>query len=237
MLLLAPVAPVAPPDPQTLSSWDRLWPLLVTAGLSLAVVLIVQLYVVPHVESRKRREERWESDLRRLGECAAFDLTEAASEYFSALLSSVWLADRADDPDVDPSRHHEATRVADERRRAAHERFRKAETQADWLADRVCSVASGHPQMRRLQLAVMGVQVKDLSGVDPTYRSGEAGPSQEQVDEANTSLREAIRGLLKVVEELAAGKMPRKSTRLSRARGRLVRRVRAVRRGLGRGDN
>jgi peptidoglycan biosynthesis protein MviN/MurJ (putative lipid II flippase) len=41
---------------------------LVGAATALVVQLVIQLYVVPRVETRKRRKDRWERDVRELGE-------------------------------------------------------------------------------------------------------------------------------------------------------------------------
>jgi hypothetical protein len=39
--------------------WDDLVPLLLGAAATLGVTTFVQLRIVPRVESRKRREDRW----------------------------------------------------------------------------------------------------------------------------------------------------------------------------------
>jgi hypothetical protein len=61
--------------------WGTLWPLLLTALLTLAVTLWVQLYIVPRVETRKRRDDRLERDLLALGELLTFEQPAAANAF------------------------------------------------------------------------------------------------------------------------------------------------------------
>jgi hypothetical protein len=53
--------------------------LLVGAGLALISQTRVQLSVVPRVEARKRREDRWERDVLLLGELLTSELPDRAS--------------------------------------------------------------------------------------------------------------------------------------------------------------
>jgi hypothetical protein len=55
-------------------------PYLVGAATALAVQLVVQLYIVPRVETRKRREDRWERNVLELGELLTSLLDRRASE-------------------------------------------------------------------------------------------------------------------------------------------------------------
>lgn len=213
----------------TLSGWDRLWPLLVTAALSLVVVLVVQIYVVPHVESRKRRDDRWENDLLRLGETLTFEVNDAASEYLSALYHLAILTRTAADPDRDPERLHEARRQAETRLRDARERYRKTVGRADWLADRVAAAGSGEPEIRRLTLAVAGLSVHDLSDADPTFHGDDFELTEEAVVAVWDMQREVSRNAINQVKVLASGRAPRRRTPLGHLWLRLRRWTRLAR--------
>ena len=54
------------------SGWGWLAPIvavLIGALAALAAQLVIQLYVVPRVETRKRREDRWERDVGTSASC------------------------------------------------------------------------------------------------------------------------------------------------------------------------
>jgi hypothetical protein len=67
------------------TTWDRLWPVLLAASLAFAAAMLVQLVIVPRVEQHKRREDRWEVDVRDLGEHLSFAVTETSSGHISAI--------------------------------------------------------------------------------------------------------------------------------------------------------
>jgi hypothetical protein len=72
-----------PTEPDSPSFWDRLWPVFLGAVFaflfSLTIALLVQLVIVPRVEARKRREERWERDVLTLGELLTAELPGLAT--------------------------------------------------------------------------------------------------------------------------------------------------------------
>lgn len=53
---------------------------LVGAATTLVVQLVIQFYAVPRVETRKRREDRWERDVRELGDLLTTELRRRAYE-------------------------------------------------------------------------------------------------------------------------------------------------------------
>ena len=53
---------------------------LVGVATALAVQWVVQFYIVPRVETRKRREDRWERNLLELGDLLTTQLAECALE-------------------------------------------------------------------------------------------------------------------------------------------------------------
>ena len=79
------------PDPQVIrivsSGPGWLVPIaavLVGAAAALVAQWVVQIHIVPHVEKRKRREDRWERDVRELGELLAMRLPDLAAEAYGA---------------------------------------------------------------------------------------------------------------------------------------------------------
>jgi hypothetical protein len=71
------------------------------AALSLAVQAVIQLYVVPRPEVRKRREDRWERDVRELSELITTQLSERAANAWDA--QAIFREKRQDGGDVDPA--------------------------------------------------------------------------------------------------------------------------------------
>lgn len=59
---------------------DTLVPYLIGAATALAAQMVIQLYVVPRVETRKRRVDRWERYVLELGEVLTTMLSERAEE-------------------------------------------------------------------------------------------------------------------------------------------------------------
>ena len=80
---------------------DVLLPYLVGAATALVVQLVVQLYVVPRVETRKRREDRWERNVLELAELLATDVAKSASEAKVAQWVCLDLRVMAADPSAD----------------------------------------------------------------------------------------------------------------------------------------
>jgi hypothetical protein len=55
-------------------------PYLVGAASAFVVQFLIEIYVKPHVETRKRREERWEKDVLELGEVLSTTVADRALE-------------------------------------------------------------------------------------------------------------------------------------------------------------
>lgn len=68
--------------------------LVIGAGLAMLAQAVVQLRVVPRVEARKRREDRWERDVLALGELLTAELPDRATaarreQWFLQLMNSL----------------------------------------------------------------------------------------------------------------------------------------------------
>lgn len=103
--------------------------LILGAALTLLATLIVQWFVVPWVEARKRREERWERYVLELGELVSFQLPMAAQAYLDFLLHHAVIA-----PGLDAERDDD--RFLEERQPVLSERLQMMQRFA-WLANRV----------------------------------------------------------------------------------------------------
>ena len=89
---------VVTPQPGWLGT---LLPYIIGAATTLAVQLVIQLYVVPRVETRKRREDRWERNVVELAELLATDVVNSASDAKVAQMACHDLQEMAADPRID----------------------------------------------------------------------------------------------------------------------------------------
>lgn len=110
--------------------------LLVCGALaSLGATALVQLGVVPHVESRKRLEDRWESDVRDLGRLLHFEFADAKAEMSTTLLLSVFISARR--TDLTPKELLSLRNDQAERSRMSRLTLARANDQVLWLVDQV----------------------------------------------------------------------------------------------------
>lgn len=122
--------------------------LLVGAVLAVAAQSFLQLVVVPRVEARKRREDRWERDVLALGELLAYELVPQRQAAARTAEASARLRAAADAGEqVDGSVLDEARTAAQEDADALATAFR---IRGRWLLHRV---VEGAPR---------GVDVSDL---------------------------------------------------------------------------
>jgi len=171
------------------------------AALTLAVQLVIQFCVVPRVETRKRREDRWERDVRELGELLTTQLAEradAANVEQSAFRFLLQLESTAD-ADKDKVSH-----LKDEhslKARHATAAFNDlAHTRVPWLVGRVKSIDPDSAEIVKFGTVarhhrIRAISVDDWSGVyvhpeDPTF------------DEAWDQERDARRALVEQVTAL-----------------------------------
>ena len=111
---------------------------LVGAATTLAVQWVVQIYIVPRVETRKRREERWERDVRELGELMTARLPDLAVEAQAAQGIFGHLAELEAEPGQNLSAIAASRAIQVSKTRAATSAFTDlADTRISWLADRI----------------------------------------------------------------------------------------------------
>lgn len=120
---------------------------LLTAGLT----LLVQLYIVPRVETRKRRDDRWERNVLELGELLTTQVRRLAQEARRAQSMVRFLyRDLEGVVGVDQEQLERERRESGPKARQATEDFHDlVNTRLDWLEDRIRSFASPRPARPR----------------------------------------------------------------------------------------
>lgn len=214
---LTPVQTSAPDSP---GAWDRLWPLLVTAALSLAVFWFVQLYIMPPMEVRKRREDRWERDVLDLGQLLTFDVPKAFEKVRSELSWAAMLDESTDGN----ARVEELRRNHYAAKWVAISEYRDVSQRVSWLTDRVVSIHPRSTLMRRLRLSQMGLTIEGLDNFAVTLNDDgiEVVLPENEIRRRDEASHEALKKFIEAVKTLASGPPPRPSSRA----GWLARRAR-----------
>lgn len=195
---------------------------LVGALVALIGTVLVQLWLIPLVDSRKRREQRWESDVRALGELLTFTQPGVHLEVHGALYRQMRLADRPED--ADPVRWDQFVREDNEERRAAWRRYDQTEAQVDWLVNRVESLAPQSPLLRAFRTKARKLKIASLDLLSLRCAPDDQPLTQEALDQARQSNYEATRSLVDELKRLADVRPPRNPTWLGQ-------RVRSLRKG------
>lgn len=126
---------------------DALAYLLVGAGLTLVSQVVIQLVIVPRVETRKRREDRWERDVLTFGELLTAEIPDRAS---SAFISQSVLQHFYHLP-MPPGQILDAVtleRLKEESRTAVRDFRDVASTRIRWLLKRIISIAPDNVEIR-----------------------------------------------------------------------------------------
>jgi hypothetical protein len=167
---------------------------------AIVVQLVVQFYIVPRGDTRKRREDRWERDVRELGELLTTSLADRAQEAFSAQSGFRHVLELEHAVGVD---HDKVARMKDEytaKARQATAAFNDlAHTRVPWLVDRVASVGPTSGEIVQFKIAARHHQIRAMT-VDGW--SEDYGPHDGTFDEAWDQEREARRALVKQVTVL-----------------------------------
>jgi len=139
---------------------------LVGAATALVVQLVIQLYVVPRVETRKRREDRWERDVRELGELLTTSVGSRAQEAY--VEQSILRTLKRGDPEFDSAKVAKGMTGRTRSTLEAMTAFSDlAQTRVDWLADRVIAFMPTAVEIMHFQLCVMTYDLgtRGLSGL------------------------------------------------------------------------
>lgn len=147
---------------QSLTFGDRVVPVVIGAVIALVGAVFVQLWLVPRVDTRKRREQRWEEDVLALGQLLTLDQPRIVGDLRSELHWLVLLVHPPDDVDTTTERWAALKAEHRERLRAARGEFDSLATRVDWLADRVTSLAPHAKPLQHLASQSRGYYLRHL---------------------------------------------------------------------------
>lgn len=192
------------------SAWHTLWPLLLTAALTLAATLFIQFYVVPLVETRKRREDRWERDLLTLGELLTFDYPDARSAMARAASFVQVMLDIEVDPNSDEWEDYRG-RLSKQRRKVydTNDVYVRMNARVEWLTAQIESIAPRHQTLaafsaaRRHQVGAWAALTQ--AGVEAAFKAeGHAG----DIDALQAKERDATKAVVAEVGSLLSRQPP-----------------------------
>ena len=191
--------------------WDALGPVLVGSGATLVATTFVQLWVVPRVETRKRRDDRWERDVRDLGELLAFDYPKARGGIQHVLAIHAIATEAVAGGGVDPASVSAFMEKERESLAEQAETFTQVCERIDWLAEQVLRRDYSGKALDPLRSARMGLFIARARAnmVRPrSWEVGDASVSHDQVTEIMDRLQDAHKALVKAVSDLSMNPPP-----------------------------
>lgn len=194
----------------------------------MAAQALIQLRVVPHVEARKRREDRWERDLLALGELLTAEMPDRAS----AARSAQWvLQGVSSDPDkrgVEAESRKEVEReLSEEAGRCVKSYQALARTRIEWLVNRIVGIAPQHAEIEKL--IWLHTRFHMASIVCTLYSRPDSKFDEERFERYWSDERKLREQLTESVEALLRNRPPRNPSRLWRVRRRLADRRKTTR--------
>lgn len=171
-------------------------PYLLGAGTTLVAQTVLQLYVVPTSDLRKRREDRWEQALVDLGDFLAQDASSLGAR---AMNATTELAAGLPEATVDDTT-------------AAMRAFRLVVNgRVRMLADRVISLAPEHPSIRAFEHALHEYRgaVAALAAHVPGDRRGRQIAGYGEIQSAGMLVERTQLALFDETRHLMRGKPPR----------------------------
>lgn len=200
---------VAPPPPvvvRVISSGPN-WltfvlSLVGTFVVGTATALLIQLYVVPRVETRKRREDRWERDVRELGDLLTTELDERARE---AQVGQDLFRDLRQ-LEAKPGLAQSRERQAEEARQAAWAFEDLLSKRIKWLAARIEKIAPKAPAIVKFHAAWSWYRAQVI--IAQVVRPQDDDRTDDAFEEAWQKERDARKALLEQVELLADMRRP-----------------------------
>lgn len=177
---------------------NALVPYLVGAASTLVVQVVIQFWVVPRVEKRKRREDRWERDVRELGELLAMRLTDLANDTHAAQ----WLYRQERDKKSDEYDPALVARLAREGQQATFTYGSLIGAQVDWLADRVLSINRKAPDITRFQRAAQDYRMRAIFVRVPPEDDDRTDTAFDDAWEKERAARQALISQAKLLADL-----------------------------------
>ncbi|WP_406051306.1 hypothetical protein [Kribbella sp. NBC_00889] len=132
---------------------DKLIPVLVGAVLTLTATVLVQVVVVPWVQARTCRVERWETSVVELVSLLEEELPRAVSDCRSAAEAELTYRSLQDVADFDQNRVRESLQQALNSRREVNEVVGQRRRRMKVLVNRVTRVRRRAPMWRTFRVA------------------------------------------------------------------------------------
>lgn len=124
-----------------------LLPYLIGAASTFVVQFLIQVYVVPHVQTRKQRHERWLKDVLDLGELLTTSLQRLATEAWEKQYSFRVLREHEADPDFDQVKVKQELWERKLAARQATQEFNDlVHSRVNWVADRIMALSGDSAQ-------------------------------------------------------------------------------------------
>ncbi|GAA2611415.1 hypothetical protein GCM10010399_47830 [Dactylosporangium fulvum] len=195
---------------------DKILPVLLGGLITLVGTFLVQLYVVPRVQARTRRLERWEKDVIELVALIEEQLPLAVEAYHMASLGPRIARQRRNDPEADHDRLEMLLAEWTGEQREAREALGEKMSRLDVLHRRVRRENADAPywtlladQRRHFRIPIMQV---DIWRIDE-----DANPEDEEWETAWKRIDEEREKLLNVVLQIAEPPKPPRRPRLRTA--------------------
>jgi len=163
-----------------------------------ATALVVQLYVVPDAETRKRRAQRWEEEVRQLSDVLATSLSEAATNAWAAQKLYREERERTSDEYNPAVVRHQAKDVQDSTLAFGS----VIRTQVDRLIGRVIRFNPGDEEIKRLKSLNGDYQMRAILVPDHDKRT------DAEFEEGWGKERDAREALIKQVQVLESMSPP-----------------------------
>lgn len=210
---------VSPPGVKVISSgpsWlTTIVTVLIGASAALAAQLVIQLYVVPRVETRKRREDRWEQDVRELSDLLTTQLGERAHDAHVGQGLVLLLRQLENDPGLD---QRKLAQSREEKAQAAQQATRAFEdllsTRIKLLTSRIEKFDPKAREIKKFHQAWMYYRARTIIAQDRV----EDNPGTEaELDEAWDKERTARKALIEQVELLESLRHPPRASWLQQS--------------------
>lgn len=197
--------------------------LTVGAVLAMAAQAVVQLRIVPRVEARKRREDRWEKDVLALGELLTAELPDRANDARSAQYVLQGVSADLDARGVEPAHRREVEReLREEANRCVKSYKALARTRVQWLVNRIVGIAPQHVEVEKF--IVLHTRFYMVSTMCTHYARPERDFDEERFERYWKDEGKLRKELTAAVEELIGNPPPRNPSKVQRVRRRLAER-------------
>lgn len=201
-------------------AWDTLIGVLIGGGLTLGTHTYIQLVVVPKVDARRRREDRWEKNVLTLGDILTQELPPIAAAARSDQWRLNWThVEFKDKPGIDPTKLESAQRDHREKASESTARFKAlALSRVAWIGERIIELAPTEPPLRDFTVKLVSFRLASMT-------CGQYDYPDDNFDESKFEDRwkrqhEKTDDLVSAVEQLA--KAPRPPATDSRRLRRLL---------------